>query len=244
METTFKLEGLPELAARLDSIATVVSGPIARHGLEAGGEVIAEQARANVHKLTGMLADDVVVVVRVHQEAGESYALIGPGWDPEAFRSTQQRRGRWANEAPAPDETTNPGLYGKFLETGHREPGQGLAHNLDYQRARRQAKKNGTRYRHVRVRNTHDSALSLARASARCAWRRGAGSLRRHHARRSRRIGNMSLFGKIVRTAINTALLPVAVVKDVVTLGNIASADKTYTQQQLEQIKEEAEDSE
>lgn len=150
METTFKLEGLPELAARLDSIATVVSGPIARHGLEAGGEVIAEQARANVHKLTGMLAGDVVVVVRVHQEAGESYALIGPGWDPEAFRSTKQRRGlwadkRWANEAPAPDQTTNPGLYGKFLETGHREPGHGLAHDLEYQRARRQAKKNGTR---------------------------------------------------------------------------------------------------
>jgi len=139
METTFALEGLPELARRLDSIAVVVAGPIARHGLEAGGEVIAGQARANVHRLTGMLAGDVVVVVRVHQEAGESYALIGPGWDPEGFRRTRQRRGRWANEAPAPDQTTNPGLYGKFLETGHREPEHGLAHNLEYQRARRQA---------------------------------------------------------------------------------------------------------
>jgi HK97 gp10 family phage protein len=139
MEMTFAIEGLPELAQRLDSIAVVVAGPIARHGLEAGGDVIAEQARANVHKLTGLLAGDVVVVVRVHQDAGESYALIGPGWDPEAFRRTRQRRGRWANEAPSPDQTTNPGLYGKFLETGHRDAGEGLAHNLEYQRARRRA---------------------------------------------------------------------------------------------------------
>lgn len=140
METTFSIDGLPQLAARLDSIATIVSGPIAKRGLEAGGEVIAEQARANVHKLTGALAGDVVIVVRVHQEAGESFALIGPGWNPEAFRRTRQRRGRWANEAPAPDQTTNPGLYGKFLETGHRDAGEGLAHNLDYQRARRRAR--------------------------------------------------------------------------------------------------------
>lgn len=53
----------------------------------------------------------------------------------------------------------------------------------------------------------------------------------------------MSLFGKVVRTVVNTALLPVAVVKDVGTLCGVATGQaKPYTMQQLEQIKEEAED--
>ena len=143
MEIKFDIEGLPQLAQRLDTIATVVAGPIAKQGLELGGEIIAAQARANIHSVTGRLEDDVVIVVRVYQEATESYALIGPGWNPEGFTRTRQRRGRWANEAPAPDQTTNPGLYGKFVETGHRDAGEGLAHNLDYQRARREAKKRG-----------------------------------------------------------------------------------------------------
>lgn len=53
----------------------------------------------------------------------------------------------------------------------------------------------------------------------------------------------MSLFGRIVRTAINTATLPVAVVKDVVTLGGVASGKRTpYTLDKLQQIKDEAED--
>lgn len=56
----------------------------------------------------------------------------------------------------------------------------------------------------------------------------------------------MSLFGKIVRTAVNVATIPVAVAKDVVTLGNAANRGwygcESYTTQKLKQIKEEAED--
>jgi hypothetical protein len=53
----------------------------------------------------------------------------------------------------------------------------------------------------------------------------------------------MSIFGKLVRTAVNVAALPVEVVRDVVTLGGIATEqDKPYTIQRLEQLKEEAED--
>lgn len=52
----------------------------------------------------------------------------------------------------------------------------------------------------------------------------------------------MSLFGALVRTAVNVVTLPVAVVKDVVTLGGVATGeDKTYIEKKLEQIKEEAE---
>ena len=53
----------------------------------------------------------------------------------------------------------------------------------------------------------------------------------------------MSLFGQIVRTVINVATLPVAVVKDVATLGgNLTEQDESYTEQHLDKLKEEAED--
>ena len=34
----------------------------------------------------------------------------------------------------------------------------------------------------------------------------------------------MKLFGQLVRTAVNTALLPVAVAKDIVTLGGVCTS--------------------
>jgi hypothetical protein len=52
----------------------------------------------------------------------------------------------------------------------------------------------------------------------------------------------MALFGKIVKTVVNTAVLPLEVAKDVFTLGGIASKGKLepYTLDQLEKIKDEA----
>lgn len=54
----------------------------------------------------------------------------------------------------------------------------------------------------------------------------------------------MSLFGKIVKTTINIGIgLPVAILKDVVTLGGVCDDQpKPFTSQQLDKIKEEAED--
>lgn len=53
----------------------------------------------------------------------------------------------------------------------------------------------------------------------------------------------MSLFGKIVKTVVNVAVLPVEVVKDVYTLGGVAtSQEKSYTRQQLEKIAEDADE--
>jgi hypothetical protein len=50
------------------------------------------------------------------------------------------------------------------------------------------------------------------------------------------------LFGKIVATAINVTTLPVAVVKDVVTLGGVSTKGelRPYTVDKLKQIKDEA----
>lgn len=51
----------------------------------------------------------------------------------------------------------------------------------------------------------------------------------------------MKLFGQLIRTVVNVAVLPVAVTKDVLTLGGIITEqNETYTQQQLEKLKEEA----
>ena len=53
----------------------------------------------------------------------------------------------------------------------------------------------------------------------------------------------MSLFGQLVRTAVNVATLPVAVAKDLVTLaGAIDNNGKPHTLEHLERIKREAED--
>jgi hypothetical protein len=146
---TFEIEGVPELNARLDKIATLISAPIAREALEAAGKIIKDRAVENVHKRTGALSEDIVIVTRMREQGIEKYVLIGPAWNPEAYRRVARGRGARSGEAHA-DQTTNPGLYGLFVEEGHRAPGQGLAHNLEYQRDKRGAKKQGRKV------NSHD----------------------------------------------------------------------------------------
>jgi hypothetical protein len=53
----------------------------------------------------------------------------------------------------------------------------------------------------------------------------------------------MGLFGAIVKTAINVAILPVEVVKDAATMGgDFIDGGKTYTQKHIEKIKDEADE--
>ena len=137
MNPTFDIEGLPELNARLDKIATLVSGPIAHEALEAAGKLIKDRAVQNVRKKTGALAEDIVTVTRMREEGLEKYVLIGPAWNPDVYRRGAKGRGAGNREA------TNPGVYGYFLEEGHRAPGQGLANNSQYKRDAAAAKKHG-----------------------------------------------------------------------------------------------------
>jgi hypothetical protein len=51
----------------------------------------------------------------------------------------------------------------------------------------------------------------------------------------------MKIFGQIVRTVVNTALLPVEVVKDVVTLGNVGH-DQTHTGKRIEKLMTDADE--
>lgn len=50
----------------------------------------------------------------------------------------------------------------------------------------------------------------------------------------------MKIFGQLIRTAVNLALLPVAVVKDVVTLGGIVTDTPPATSAAIERLKDEA----
>ncbi len=50
----------------------------------------------------------------------------------------------------------------------------------------------------------------------------------------------MKLFGQIVRTAVNVALLPAALVKDTVTLGGVLIEDKPEIMKALDRLKREA----
>ena len=50
----------------------------------------------------------------------------------------------------------------------------------------------------------------------------------------------MKLFSQLVKTVVNTILLPAAVVKDVVTLGGALIDEDSAIVQALERLKEEA----
>ena len=154
MQAIFSINGLPALNARLDKIAVVVANPITRAALQAGGKVIRDRAEELVHRLTGMLAGDIVVVTRMRADStsggpAQKYVLIGPGWNPDLTRHSglaghpyasktgaigAANRGASNREVRPADQTTNPGVYGFFLEVGHRAPGEGLAHNKLYRR--------------------------------------------------------------------------------------------------------------
>lgn len=152
LNMTFEMAGLPELNARLDETAQGIAGPAARDALQAGGDIVKEEAQQLVRRKTGALADDIVAVVhmtkgvmssdRVSSEA-QNYVLIGAAWAPDFYRRVARYSRRPGDNPPEADLTTNPGLYGYFLEVGHRGPGQGLAHNVEYNRDRKAAKKQG-----------------------------------------------------------------------------------------------------
>ena len=51
----------------------------------------------------------------------------------------------------------------------------------------------------------------------------------------------MKLFGQIIRTVVNVALVPVAVARDVITLGGVADENgRPHTVDALEKLKDEA----
>jgi HK97 gp10 family phage protein len=138
MNLTYSIEGIPELNAHLDSIAQAVANPIAKEALEAGGEVVRAAAEGTVPHLTGALAEDLIIVTRIRNDGAEKYVLIGPGWEPDGARNRSA-----SHRGAASSAGMNPGVYGYFVEVGHRAPGAGLSHNAQFKRDSAAAKKRG-----------------------------------------------------------------------------------------------------
>jgi HK97 gp10 family phage protein len=110
--------GLQDLLRRLDQIPIVLSREVARDALEEAGEVIQAAAEASAPRLTGELADDIIVEVRVTGDLRSASVRVGPGYDPGSAKT--RKRGRYAGQK---DRTTSPGIYGAFVESGHGMPG-------------------------------------------------------------------------------------------------------------------------
>lgn len=114
MITPTTIKGLDELERRLDRIPMALARDIARPALEAAGEVIAQAAEANAPRLSGELAEDIIVEVRVSGDLRTNRVLVGPGYPGPGMKI--RKRGRYAGQQ---DSTTSPGVYGAFVERGH-----------------------------------------------------------------------------------------------------------------------------
>lgn len=112
--TSTGLQGLQELARRLDRIPAALAREVAAPALEAAGEVIAEAAESSAPRLSGELADDIIVQVRVAGDLHSNRVSVGPGYPGPGLKL--RKRGRYAGQQ---DSTTSPGVYGGIVERGH-----------------------------------------------------------------------------------------------------------------------------
>lgn len=111
---TSTVTGLPDLLRRLDKVPLALSRNVAREALQEAGEVIQAAAEASAPKLSGALADDIVVQVKMSGDFTNNRVIVGPGYPGPGLIT--RTRGKYAGR---PDSTTSPGVYGGFVERGH-----------------------------------------------------------------------------------------------------------------------------
>jgi HK97 gp10 family phage protein len=129
---TGEVRGLEDLARRLDQLPLALAQQIARPALEEAGEIIQAAAEQSAPRLTGELAEDIIVVVNIGSDLGNLRVLVGPGYPGPGMKT--RKRGRYAGNT---DRTTSPGVYGGFVERGHGEPGYSWASRFGSARQRR-----------------------------------------------------------------------------------------------------------
>lgn len=128
------VKGLEELLRRLDQIPLALSRDVARKALAEAGALIQSAAMASAPKLTGELADDIIVEVHVSGDLQSNRVLIGPGYNRALVKT--RKRGRYAGQQ---DSTSSPGVYGKFVESGHGMPGQSWSSRFGSAKQRRRS---------------------------------------------------------------------------------------------------------
>jgi HK97 gp10 family phage protein len=129
---TGEIQGLEELARRLDRLPLGLAREVARPALEEAGEIIQAAAESSAPRRTGELADDIIVVVKIGSDLANMRVLVGPGYPGPGMKV--RKRGRYAGQA---DSTTSPGVYGAFVERGHGMPGYSWASRFGSAKQRR-----------------------------------------------------------------------------------------------------------
>jgi len=127
-----KVTRLEELLRRLDQIPLALSRNVAKDALQAAGEIIQAAAESSAPRLTGELAEDIIVVVKVSGDLASNKVLVGPGYPGPGMKT--RKRGKYAGRQ---DSTTSPGVYGGFVERGHGAPGYSWASRFGSAKQRR-----------------------------------------------------------------------------------------------------------
>jgi HK97 gp10 family phage protein len=90
------IQGLEEMARRLDQLPLALARQIARPALQDAGEIIQAAAEANAeqHRRTGDLAEDIIAVVKVGSDLANMKVLVGPGYPGPGMKT--RKRGKYA----------------------------------------------------------------------------------------------------------------------------------------------------
>jgi HK97 gp10 family phage protein len=79
MTSDVQVKGLAELQAALDTLAPRIEANIMRQALKAGAKVLADEARTNVHTISGKLAESVRYGAKVNKVSGKVAAYVRAG---------------------------------------------------------------------------------------------------------------------------------------------------------------------
>lgn len=117
---TVEVRGLAQLGRALNSIPAVFSTRILREALHAAGAVMATAAEATAPVRTGALRADIITKVHVSPDLRSNYVLVGPGYDRGSLLVRGTRFNRRGKLEAVVNTADSPGVYGKFVETGHK----------------------------------------------------------------------------------------------------------------------------
>src|SRR5579863_7222491 len=112
---TVEVTGLRELGQALERIPAQLSRQIMRGALHAAGDVWKAAAESTAPVLTGELKKDIIVSVYVPGDLQHNSVRVGPGYERGSL--PVRRHGKHSGKV---DTTASPGVYGRFVETGHR----------------------------------------------------------------------------------------------------------------------------
>jgi HK97 gp10 family phage protein len=118
--TVTRISGLEDLLRRLDRVPLALSRQVARSALTEAGAIIqaAAESSAASHRRTGELEEDVIMKVQISGDFRRNRVVVGPGYPGPGLKT--RKRGRYAGQQ---DSTTSPGIYARFVESGHGMPG-------------------------------------------------------------------------------------------------------------------------